>query len=564
ENLQRLLEDKSFKEEVIHFSIAEEITIVSAAHRPELIPIIMRILYGRMRSKTGSKTQGRAAAGTRMVIVLNFLAGSLPQEIHLFLDLLLEPVKRLTQGSCLSAVLQSVKTLDLSKVLPLGRQHGLLNGVDVVMKKLGHLIQDYLPKLLQITLCTCASVSHILQQRDQIQPWCINQLKYLRRLGINQIAAFFSDFESYAFTADEIDALFHGVVWPQIGRLASEGQYAPTPLLKLIHIWSKNSRYFPLLAKQLPDHPELDILSNVFALLSSKSIAEPSATVVMDIVDSLLSTPDFSPTAQASILTVNDTTFPEPSSTAGESASMGICLILPHISTILQHLNKAVGNVERMKKKKFQTQVSKDLSILSRISRFVQDKEQSSVLINLLMPYLFKPNTSQDTEIDILETIQNLLQHCPEPAIFIKPLAALFSVIQNRLSRQTLCSVFQTLADLDSTLAYITETVTKLNAFDRQHLDDIDFDERLSAFQLATNSIREMGKLDMEYLTAVMHNCFHSIQLGEMTLNDSATLCLTAVIQQVVSVDCSEEEYKEVVNRTLLETLRNCLKSKTE
>ncbi|XP_048404834.1 small subunit processome component 20 homolog [Stegostoma tigrinum] len=564
ENLQRLLEDKSFKEEVIHFSIAEEITIVSAAHRPELIPIIMRILYGRMRSKTGSKTQGRAAAGTRMVIVLNFLAGSLPQEIHLFLDLLLEPVKHLTQGSCLSAVLQSVKTLDLSKVLPLGRQHGLLNGVDVVMKKLGHLIQDYLPKLLQITLCTCASVSHILQQRDQIQPRCINQLKYLRRLGINQIAAFFSDFESYAFTADEIDALFHGVVWPQIGRLASEGQYAPTPLLKLIHIWSKNSRFFPLLAKQHPDHPALDILSNVFALLSSKSIAELTATVVMDIVDSLLSTPDFSPTAPASILTVNDTTFPELSSTAGESASMGICLILPHISTILQHLNKAVGNVERMKKKKFQTQVSKDLSILSRISRFVQDKEQSSVLINLLMPYLFKPNTSQDTEIDILETIQNLLQHCSEPATFIKPLATLFSVVQNRLARQTLCSVFQTLADLDCRLAYITETVTKLNAFDRQHLDDIDFDERLTAFQLATKSIREMGKLDMEYLTAVMHNCFHSIQLGEMTLSDSATLCLTAVIQQVASVDCSEEEYKEVINRILLETLRNCLKSKTE
>ncbi|XP_043565729.1 small subunit processome component 20 homolog isoform X2 [Chiloscyllium plagiosum] len=564
ENLQRLLEDKSFKEEVIHFSIAEETTIVSAAHRPELIPIIMRILYGRMRSKTGSKTQGRAAAGTRMVIVLNFLAGSLSEEIHLFLDLLLEPVHHFTQGSCLCAVLQSVKTLDMSKILPLGRQHGLLNGIDVVMKKLGHLIQDYLPKLLQITLCMCASVSHILQQRDQIQPRCINQLKYLRRLGINQIATFFNDFESYAFTAEEIDALFHGVVWPQIGRLASEGQYAPTPLLKLIHIWSKNSRFFPLLAKQLPDHPQLDVLTNVFALLSSKRIAEPTAVVVMDIVDSLLSMPDFSPTAQASVLTVNDTAFLEPSTIAGESASMGICLILPHISTILRHLNKAVGNTERMKKKKFQTQVSKDLSILSRISQFVQDKEQSTVLINLLMPYLFKPNTPQDTEIDILKTIQNLLQHCSEPATFIKPLAALFSVIQNRLSRQTLCSIFQTLADLDSRLVYITEIVTKLNAFDRQHLDDIDFDERLSAFQLTTKCIREMGTLDMEYLIAVMHNCFHSIRLGEMTLSDSATLCLTEIIRRVASVDCSEDEYKEVINRTLLETLRNCLKSKIE
>ncbi|XP_067855315.1 small subunit processome component 20 homolog [Heptranchias perlo] len=564
ENLERLLEDKNFKEEIIHFSIAEETTIVSAPHRTELVPVIMRILYGRMRSKTGSKTQGRAAAGTRMAIVLHFLAGSLPQEIQVFLDLLLEPVKHLTQGPCLSAVLQSVQSLDMSKVLPLGRQHSLLNGIEVVMKKLGHLINDYLPELLQILLCMTTSVSQILHLRDQIQPRCINQLKYLRRLGINQIAAFFSDFESYSFTADEIDAVFQGTVWPQISRLASEGQYAPTPVLKLVHIWSKNSRYFPLFAKQHPDHPEWDVLANVFTLLSAKSVAEPTAAVVMDIVDNLLSTPDFTPTVHVSSLIVNSGAFPEPSAIAEESPSMGTSLILPHISAILQHLNKAVGNTERMKKKKFRTQVSKDLSILSRISRFVQDKEQSSVLINLLLPYLFKPNTAQDTEIDILQTIQNLLRHCSNPSSFSKPLATLFSVIQNKLSRQTLCAVFQTLADLDSGLTYVTEIITKLNAFDRRHLDEIDFDERLTAFQLATNFIREMRRLDMVYLIPIMHNCFHSIQLGEMTLSDSATLCLTAVVHQVASTDCSEEEYKELVTLTLLETLRNCLKSKIE
>ncbi|XP_062913663.1 small subunit processome component 20 homolog [Mobula hypostoma] len=564
ENLQRLLEDKSFKEEIVHFSIAEESTIVAAAHRTELIPVIMRILYGRMRSKTGSKTQGRSGASARVTIVLHFLAGSLPQELRVFLDLFLEPVKHLTEGSCLLAVLRSAQSVDLCSVLPLGRQHGLLNNIEVLMKKLGHLINDYLPELLQILLCITASVSQMLQLRDQIKPRYITLLKHLRRLGIDQIAAFFTSFDSYAFTADEIDAVFHGTVWPQISRLPSEGQYAPTSLLKLIHIWSKNSRYFPLLGKQLPDHPECGVLTNVFSLLSAKTVAETTASLVMDIVDSLLSTPDFVPTADESALTVRDAALPAHSATAEDTPSNGTLLILPHISMILQHLNKAVRNVERMKKKQFQAQVSKDLSILSRISRFVQDKDQSSVLINLLLPYLFKPNTSQDTEIDILQTIQNLLQHCVQPSSFLKPLGTLFSVIQNKLSRQMLCSVFQSLADLDGTLAYVTETVTKLNAFDRRHLDDIDFDVRLSAFQLATSAIREMKKLDMVYLIPIMHNCFYSIQLGEMTLSDCATLCLSSIVQQVASIECSEEEYKEVILRTLLDTLRNCLKSKVE
>lgn len=57
-----------------------------------------RILYGRMRNKTGNKTQGKSAAATRMSIVLRFLAGSLPEEIRMFLDLLFEAVKQFSHG----------------------------------------------------------------------------------------------------------------------------------------------------------------------------------------------------------------------------------------------------------------------------------------------------------------------------------------------------------------------------------------------------------------------------------------------------------------------------------
>lgn len=42
ENLQRLLDDKSFKEEIVHFSISEETAVVKTEHRPDLIPVLMR------------------------------------------------------------------------------------------------------------------------------------------------------------------------------------------------------------------------------------------------------------------------------------------------------------------------------------------------------------------------------------------------------------------------------------------------------------------------------------------------------------------------------------------
>lgn len=60
---------------------------------------LFRILYGRMKNKTGSKTQGKSASGTRMSIVLRFLAGTQPEEIQIFLDLLFEPVKHFQNGT---------------------------------------------------------------------------------------------------------------------------------------------------------------------------------------------------------------------------------------------------------------------------------------------------------------------------------------------------------------------------------------------------------------------------------------------------------------------------------
>ncbi|XP_067415819.1 small subunit processome component 20 homolog [Emydura macquarii macquarii] len=565
ENLQRLLEDKSFKEEIVHFSISEENTVVKMQHRPDLVPVLMRILYGRMRNKTGSKTQGRAAAGTRMSIVLRFLAGSLPEEIGMFLDLLFEPVKHFSAGPCQIAVLQTISELNLSKVLPLGRQHSLFNSLEIVLKNMGHLIIQYLPEILQILLCMTATVSHILQQREKIQLRFINPLKNLRRLGIKLVVEFFSDFETYSFTVDEIDAIFEAVIWPQIIRLASESQYSPTPLLKLIHIWSKNPRYFPLLAKQRPGHPEYDMLLNVFALLSAKSLCEATASVVMDVADNLLNSPDFEPTDQVSSLTVTDCVCIEfdTDEITEESPSLGARLILPHVPAILQYLSKTMLNVEKMKKKKFRAQVSKELNILSKISKFIQDKGQSSVLISLLLPFLHQNSIMQDTEIDILVTVQNLLRHCLNPTSFLKPLAKLFSVIQNKLSRQTLCLVFQTLSDLESELKYITEVV-KLNAFDQRHLDDINFDVRLSAFQAITSQIKEMQTVDVNFLIPVMHNCFYTIQLGDMSLSDSASLCLTSIIHRLTEINHTEDEYKEIIQHTLLMSLRKGLKSKIE
>uniref|UniRef100_A0A667ZW61 UTP20 small subunit processome component n=1 Tax=Myripristis murdjan TaxID=586833 RepID=A0A667ZW61_9TELE len=558
ENLERLLDDKHFREEIVHFNISEERAVVNALHRDKLIPLLMRILFGRLRSKAGSKFQGKASAASRSSIVLRFLAGCQSEELGMFIDLLLEPVCHHSQGPCLAAVERAVAETDMGAVLPLGRQHSLLNIINVVIHKLGHLIHDYLPKMLQILLCVTASVSAMLDCRDQLKAGCISPLKNLRRLGVLRIHDFFDNFDTYSFSADELDAVFQAVVWPQVCRLPTESPYSPTPLLKLIHAWSKNPRCFPLLAKQRPDHPECDVLLNVFALLSAKNASPATVAMVMDTAESLATTEDFVASESETELSVNSCVFPQP---AEDSLSQGSMLLLPHISTLLSYFSGVVRNTDRLRKKKFRAQVAKELNILSKISRFVSDKEQSSLLISLLLPYLQKSNNPPEAEIDILATVQNLLRQCLEPAAFLRPLSKLFSVIHNKLARKALTSVFQTLSDLEPSLAYITDV---LNAFDSRHLDEIYFDVRLTGFLDATRRIKDMQTLDMDYITTVMHNCFHTFEIGDMSLADNATLCLSAVITQLAAVGAGEQLYKDIVQHTILDAVYKGLRSKTE
>lgn len=74
----------------------------------------------------------------------------------------------LSADSCLVAVEKAVTGTDPGSILPLGRQHSLLNIINIVIHKLGHLIHSYLPKVLQILLCVTATVSTLLDKRDQV------------------------------------------------------------------------------------------------------------------------------------------------------------------------------------------------------------------------------------------------------------------------------------------------------------------------------------------------------------------------------------------------------------
>ena len=305
ENFERLMEDNSFKNEIVLFNIDSENGVVSSEHRADVLEVLMRLLYGKMHVKTGKGTSGKQHSGVRQAIVLRFLNGCKQNELETFVNLVFTPFQQFITRDADKMVRDLWERSDLTSVIPVKRLQGVLYSIDVIFKKLGHLLDSYLSKLIQI-IVGMATVSGVcLANRKKIIPNVINPMKNIRQLTIYRLIQIFKDYDKYEWKPSELDAVFDAVVWPQLEKLPNEGIYHPTPLLKLLSCWSKHPRYFKLLAKHKVSSPEITPLPYVLKLLHSKEAVRPVKACIMDIIENLLLPLDTDSLDEVKVVEVN-------------------------------------------------------------------------------------------------------------------------------------------------------------------------------------------------------------------------------------------------------------------
>lgn len=69
----------------------------------------------------------------------------------------------------------------------------------------------------------------------------------------------------------------------------------------------------------------------------------------------------------------------------------------------------------------------------------------------------------------------------------------------------------------------------------------------------------------LEFRTLQLTLCVFTVaQIGDMSLADNATLCLSAVITQVAEVSAGEQIYRDVIQHTVLDAVLKGLRSKND
>jgi hypothetical protein len=123
----RLADNKTLRSELVSFPLAlgSEGGIVPS-HRPGLLPLLTRLLFPKLRRRTG-RLAGKGALGSARAAVLNFLAFMEPQELRPLLEAFLTPMQQVWSTSdvrflvCLLSFKDTEAHVQLVYALPLFR-----------------------------------------------------------------------------------------------------------------------------------------------------------------------------------------------------------------------------------------------------------------------------------------------------------------------------------------------------------------------------------------------------------------------------------------------------------
>lgn len=575
-HLFNLLDDKTFKNEITMFRIDKESEVIQSEHREKLIPIIMRIVYSKMLTKTGSKTTGKAAAQLRRSLVLRFLAGCHENELMIFVQMAFKNLMDHIKDDTAEMVATINKSLNLECAPNPKQLQSSVNLLGVVLDKFGSLMgQQLLPYLLRVMLCIGAMVKGLLEKRDMIFPAYIPALRTLRNCCTAALMRFFSQFDDYVWSPSEIDSVFDVFVWPSLERLPTEGVHSPTALLKLFMTWSHNARYFVLFAKHLGGNPDISPLPYIMKLLLGEKTHNSVRSGIMEIVENLLTLQDHQKQQEDDAKTTEEGKFVPPLQVnfvlpvdedvvSQLSLNYGSGLLLPHVPAILEHLKRKLSSSKA-------GLGHRDLEVLARVSELVHDSSTSDLLLQLLLPTLNRKATAaEETVIQLFTTITNLIKNSEHPSKYLRPLAPLFGTVSATAPRKLLCNLVIAIAERElkekrSDMIANAQLLMEINAWDARWIEQPDFNRRLDGFKRIKEILTE-EKINLDFGVMIIHNCFHILKSEkDMSLRDSAGYCLRNLAPFMChkhSDISAEREF--LISDTLLNLLRQGIRDFNE
>lgn len=581
EHLYNMVDDGKFKEAITNFKIDKESNIVQEEHRPQLMPIVMRILFSKMLVRVGGQ---KTTNQLRKSLVMRFLGGCHESEILLILSMsfwLFEAdFKDDAKEMCLSVIAKT----DLTNVLSPRKLQSSLDLIDIIQGEFSGLMSDKFLRYILNLLLVIGSIAHgVLQQHEQPQSKISSKMatsfRTLRNTSIQNLQRFFNHFDTYTWSDNEIDAIFLVFVSPMASKLTIESVSAVSPLLKLFATFAKYPRIFILLTRytKIATDDDSTPLKLMMDLLVEPKARPLVCLTIMETIQNLLTLSDDTDTsldvpAPIHSLDINHCRPIEFDRlkliSNADSLNFGSKILLPYLPKILQKF--------KMNLKKRRGLTKRDLLILSKITELISDAETCNTLLTVLLPILVRKshsNAGEESLTQMVNTIINLFQKIERPERHIRNIAPMFEQITAVGPRKRLCDLLQIICDRcneggvkKENLKLLVSIVSDLNAWDRRWVEQPDYEKRLGAYKRISELLAE-NRVDINFGLLVIYHSFYFIKHDkDMALRDSASYHLKTLVPALIRKYQREQptEIEYLIGTVILNLVRRTLRDRND
>ena len=595
-NLENLLDETLFRDELTKFiQVDEEESIIQGNHREALLPVLLRILYGRTLSRRNASS-GTKGMASRRTVILAALANFRPAEQGMFVDITLgdfaglQFIDKANLGGHGEYRLQPIASgkADVSS----RKQLGFIRMMQDMLKQLGSNLLPFASKLLDALLYCLITSGHIgkaaeademlvegvgkvgeeavvevqaeeevgvdmedkrgeevvdeLEKEEEEDPESESEseehssarsAKAVRQGGLRALNNLFISCPTFAW-APYISIIFQYLITPRLKKLPHETSQGPSGILQLLSTWA-GSHHTVLFLTNYDD-----VILRVSECLTTPSAKDEVLQFIFKMLQKIVEIANSADNDQMENTKIAEAVQAE--------------VLRPYVGTILTKIG------EVLQKSPSKEVLESGIETVSQLAPFIVGFETTQ-LVKICVFLLNQPSkrVNPRTKSGILKILRHFLPLCEMKKgdeLFentFQSVSSLFGYFKDRESRETLGIVFSVFSGHDHTLKEVGSLCQQLNSFSKRRIDEPDFEQRLQAYA-AINEEKYQGFNSHQWLPLVYNMLYFVKDNEELAIRTNASYALRRFVEVAGQKWMSGErsDYLKILDTVLVPALR--------
>ncbi|KAI1763193.1 armadillo-type protein [Hypoxylon sp. FL1150] len=500
ENLEYLLDDARFKNELTVLFQGDQ--QIQPEHRSEMMPVLLRLLYGRAISKKGVAGGRHGLHATRLAVLRQLTVEDMGQ----FLDVALGDLRgiRIVENA------QLRESILNHEILTTRKQVGFLNMMEAMINELGTSVISFTDKILNAVLYCLVLSSRTLNRNiddaEEELPTQGSLHRVVKSSSLKCIVALLRNAPTFDWTPYK-DVFISEVVSPRLEMLPAETTQGISGTLQFLGTLSQlpKTGFFLSVDKRL--------VGKLMECLKLEKTKDEVKIFVLRIVRNLVglsqqpaAQSEFNELIQEEIIDPNiDVVLESIGVVLTSQGEIGRDLLMACVETVVEISPVVQKSIH------VTNLIDISVSLLNQPSRRVNPKAKGLIL-SMLGNFIMLAGT--DLPTDLRDRIYSTL-------------ATLFGFFKDRINRQALSNVLAVLYPDDPISLEISTICADLNSYDSRRIDEPNYEKRLAAFSTILQP-REVPFTSRDWEPLIYNMTFyikHDEEYGILSANSADGLC---------------------------------------